>query len=268
MDDEGAQLHVGVAREPGVAPPRSVVLASRDHSPLKLLNPDNHGHAAWVYQSSYGGGLVGVDHVRLQVRVDDGASLFLSTQASSKVYREARSALTLDAAVGDDALFINWPDPVVCFAGAGLVQQQKVALERRGSLLLVDAFTSGRAARGERWQFERLESRVDVDVAGAPVLREALTLSGAHGALVERLRDFDAFATVVLAGPALSAVCEALDGQVRALQPGLAACSRTKFGAVLRLGAHDAGELGTRLKGLLGAHVHALLGDDPVARKW
>jgi urease accessory protein len=221
-----------------------------------------------VYQSSYGGGLVGEDHVRLQVRVDDGAALFLATQASSKVYREARSALTLDATVGDDALFINWPDPVVCFAGAALVQRQTVRLAARGSLLLVDAFTSGRAARGERWQFERLESRVDVDVAGAPVLREALTLSGAHGPLVERMADFEAFATVVLAGPALGGVCEAVDGQVRALQPGLAACSRARFGAVLRLGARDAGELAAQLKVLLGAHVHGLLGDDPIARKW
>ena len=40
---------------------RSVVRRAFATSPLRLLTPKNHGSAAWVYASSYGGGLLGGD---------------------------------------------------------------------------------------------------------------------------------------------------------------------------------------------------------------
>ena len=46
---------------------RSVVRRAYATSPLRLLTPKNHGSAAWVYASSYGGGLVGGDDLRLTV---------------------------------------------------------------------------------------------------------------------------------------------------------------------------------------------------------
>jgi urease accessory protein len=260
--EAGARLHVGLVAG------RSVVLAAQATSPLKLLTPDNHGRAVWVYQSSYGGGLVGADAVSLEVQVDAGAALFLTTQASSKVYRAARAQVTLEARLGDDALWVSWPDPVVCFEGAALVQRQVVHASASAGLVLVDAYTSGRAARGERWRFDAFESRLSLNIAGAPALREAVTLCAAHGSLVDRLQAFDAFATVVVAGPALQPVASQLEAQVKRLAPGLAAASRTRFGVVLRLGASDAGELAVTLRALLGEPVRALLGDDPLARKW
>ena len=41
--------------------------------------PDNHGHAAWVYTSSYGGGIVGGDALHLDIEV--GAEALLSFDA-------------------------------------------------------------------------------------------------------------------------------------------------------------------------------------------
>ena len=65
----------------------SVVTRAYATSPLRLLMPKNHGSAAWVYTSSYGGGLVDGDRIALDVDVGPGAAAFLSTQASTKVYR-------------------------------------------------------------------------------------------------------------------------------------------------------------------------------------
>src|SRR5262245_13535398 len=73
---------------------RTVVSRAYASSPLKLLMPRNHGHAAWVYTSTYGGGLVDGDDIALRVDVDAGATLFLSTQASTKVYRSPRGTRT------------------------------------------------------------------------------------------------------------------------------------------------------------------------------
>src|SRR4051812_14548503 len=76
---------------------RSVIAQAQSESPLRLLAPKNHGHGAWVYQSSYGGGFVGADDIALNIELDPDATLFLSSQSSSKVYRSARSRYSLQA---------------------------------------------------------------------------------------------------------------------------------------------------------------------------
>ena len=78
---------------------RSTVRRAYATSPLRFLTPGNHGRAAWVYAASYRGGLLGGDALRLTVRVGSDASAFVSTQASTKVYRSNDS--TSASGVGD-----------------------------------------------------------------------------------------------------------------------------------------------------------------------
>jgi urease accessory protein len=238
---------------------RSVVIGALAHSPLVLLNPRNHGHSAWVYQSSHGGGFVGGDEVALTVSVERGATLFLSSQASSKAYRATRAKVTLDVTVAAGATLVSWPDPVSCFTGASLSQRQSFSLEEGASLLAVDAYSAGRVARGERWAFERFDSRIHLDIAGVPTLRDAVLLSAEHGDLPARMSGAEAFATIIAAGPGVAPVVEALRAA-----PG---ASTWPWGLVLRLAAPSVERLTDRLRELLQPHVAALLGDDPWARK-
>jgi len=83
---------------------RSVVTRARSVAPLRLLAPASPGPAAWVYQSSLGGGFVGRD--ALEVEVAAGARLFLTSQASSKVYRRAVSRSRLDASIGEGGVLV------------------------------------------------------------------------------------------------------------------------------------------------------------------
>ena len=118
---------------------RSVVCRAWATSPLRLLTPRNHGHAAWVYTSSHGGGLVDGDDVAVEASVGPGAAAFLSTQSATKVYRSPRGTRTaLDADVGEGGLLVAAPDAVVCFAGSRYRQTQRIALSPGGRLVLVD----------------------------------------------------------------------------------------------------------------------------------
>ncbi len=249
---------------------RSVVVSARAGSPLTLLSPRNHGHAAWVYQSSHGGGFVGADDVQLAVDVAPQATLFLSSQASSKVYRAARSSYTLHATVGAGATLVSWPDPVVCFAGAAFAQRQHFAVDETANLVCVDAWTAGRVARGERWAFESLQSRITVEIGGKRSFHDAVLLSPAAGPLDLRMGPFTALATVVLAGPSLQRSCDEAAAHLAAAPLGLplVVASRWPWGLVVRVGAVGAESLSATLRALLGGPVTTLLGDDPWARKW
>src|SRR5689334_5875062 len=122
---------------------RSTVTQAYAASPLRLLMPKNHGRAAWIYTSSFGGGLVDGDRVSLDIEVDAGAMAFVSTQASTKVYRSVRGTnAELRARVGDDALLVLAPDPVVCFAASRYRQTQTFELAATASLVAVDWMTS------------------------------------------------------------------------------------------------------------------------------
>ena len=50
----------------------------------------------------------------------------------------------------------------MCFAGARYSQDVSVALEGGGSVLVLDGYACGRAARGERWKFAALRTRTAV----------------------------------------------------------------------------------------------------------
>jgi urease accessory protein len=249
---------------------RSIVACVLPAGPLRLLAPVGGGHAAWVYQSSLGGGFVGGDQLSLDVEVAPGAALYLSSQASSRVYRAARATFALDATVGADATLVAWPDPVACFAGASFDQTQRYALARDANLVVVDAWSAGRVARGERWAFERLAMRLAIAIDGEPVLDDALLLLGAHGDLAKRLGDHDAFATIALAGPRLVATCDLLAAAVasRPLASPLVTASRWPWGLVARIAARSTEALARATRELLGGCTRDLLGADPCARKW
>src|SRR6185503_3242739 len=180
---------------------RSVVRRAYATSPLRWLTPRNHGPAAWVYTSSYGGGLVGGDNLCLTISIGAGASAVVSSQASTKVYRSRdRSSAKIEATVSAGGHLVLWPDPVVCYAGSTFRQLQCVDLRDDGALVLVETMTSGRRASGERWQFVEYANRITVRQDGRVVLFDATRLSGVEGDLAARLGRFDVLCTVVIVG--------------------------------------------------------------------
>jgi urease accessory protein len=253
---------------------RTVVTRAYAESPLRLLTPRTHGSGAWVYSTTYGGGLVGGDVIDLAVRVGPGATALLATQASTKVYRSLRPCTQrLTAAVEAEGLLIVAPDPVVCFAGAQLTQEQSIELAESGSLLLIDWLSAGRLARGERWAFDHYASRIEVFRAGNRLLHDSLLLSPAHGPLAQRLRRFQVLATVVMIGPQLrtaaAAQLAALAAVPSARQPQLL-CVGSPLGgegALLRIGGASVEQVGRAVRALCCC-IPSLLGDDPFARKW
>lgn len=245
---------------------RSVLVGSHVEAPLQVLNPTADGAAAWVSLATLGGGLVGADAVELGLIVREGATLFVSSQATTKVYRGTHCQFLLDATVADGGVLVVWPEPVTCFAGARLVQRQRVQLSAGATLVFVDSFTAGRVSRGERWAFEHLEARLDVDVAGVPWLREGLLLSAAHGALVDRQGSMDAFANVVLWGQGAGEIMARARAAIE--QPRWSGAQLTMSdrapGALLRVAATTTQGLSRVLHDLLNTDVALLIGDRPL----
>ncbi len=273
MPHQNGQARLHVATIAG----RSAVLGSHARNPLRLLTPRIHGETVWAYTSNFGGGLVAGDQTRLELRLDPGARCFLSTQASTKIYRnpgQLPCSHELVATAGEDALLIVAPDPVQCFAESCYEQRQHFALSSSANLVVVDWMSAGRAARGERWKFHRYRSRNEIERDGKTLLLDTLLLDARDGALDSKFRGgrFNCLASVVLFGPRLLPHArEILDWH--AAQPIVPraslifAASPRYEGVLLRFAGTSVEEVGQAIRERIG-FVQDLLKDDPWCRKW
>jgi urease accessory protein len=245
-------------------------------SPLKLLVPRPRGESVWAYLSSFGGGMVAGDQTSLDVKVGDKARCFLSTQASTKVYRNPRkrpcSHSTL-ATLGEESLLALVPDPVQAFAGSTYSQRQTFHLPSSAGLVMVDWFCSGRAARGECWAFTRFQSRNEVFVDGQRLLVDSLLLDPADGSLTgnHRMGRFHCLALLLIVGAPFHAAVASLLAETGELPVTrraalLTSASPVRNGALLRIAGENVEEVGREIRRHI-AFLEPFLGDNPWRRK-
>jgi len=255
----------------------STVTSSCATSPLKLLTPCSRGKSVWAYASNFGGGLVAGDETRFDLRIGVGARCFLGTQASTKVYRNPAQlpcSHTTQAKLESGSLLVFAPDAVQAFAGSSYRQRQEFHLANEAGLVLLDWFTSGRAARGERWAFDNFQSRNDVFVDGQRVFVDSILLNADAGVIASphRVGRFNCFAMLLIVGQPLGEAAAALAAEISArpverAAPLLCSASPVQQGTVFRVAGEDVESVSRELKRQLG-FLTDFLGDDPWARKW
>jgi len=256
---------------------RSAVTSAYAANPMKLLTPIARGPGVWACTSSFGGGLVAGDRTRLELSVGPNACCFLGTQASTKIYRNAglrASGHHTLATLGEQARLIFAPEPVQPFTQSSYEQRQEFRLAAGAGLALVDWFSAGRVARGERWAFQRFHGRNEVFLSGERIFLDALALDAATGSLgaPHVTGRFNCFALLLLAGEPMRPAAADLLAEYAAWPVArgaklLASASPLAHGAVLRLAGEDLEAVGRELHRQLG-FTAAWLGDNPWARKF
>lgn len=151
--------------------------------PLQALEPmdlDGDG-AATLLLLNPTGGLLGGDRLETAVALGPGSRVCLSTPSATRVYRSrgAASIQRLAIDVGAGAVLEWVPDHLIPSPGARLRQSTEVALAGDATLLYLDSWATGRAARDEAWGFDLLDSSLLVRDPVGPLLRERTVLAGA-----------------------------------------------------------------------------------------
>ena len=242
------------AADPGLSPParigrdgalrlrverqreRSVVTACRWTLPLQVLAPLALPDPAVVVSLlNPTGGVLGGDRLAIDVGVGPGAHACLTTPSATKVYRTAGEPAVqiVRLAVGPGAI-VEWlPDHTIPFAGSDFRQSVEAEVADGGCLVLVDAFSAGRVAAGERWRFRRLESALTVRGPRGEVVHDRFVLSGAADGL-GATEGADYFATlIVVASRGLDALADAAPGLAARTAGARAAGARLEGGALV-----------------------------------
>ena len=265
--------HLGIEVVSG----QSAVTSLWAASPLKILTPRARGPSVWACLSTLGGGLVAGDEIAVTLNLSEQARCLLSTQASTKVYRNPNCrpcSHRLRAQLGSGSLLAFLPDPVQAFTGSRYRQQQEFSLAAESGLVLVDWLCSGRIARGERWAFLRFQSRNEISLGGSRVLVDSLLLDPADAGRgdCQRMGRFNCLALVVVIGEPLRAASAGLLEEIASLPlprraPLVCSASPIAHGALIRLAGESVEAVRREIHRLL-AFLPQFLHDDPWSRKW
>ncbi len=253
---------------------KTVLTRAVASSPLRFLQPRNSGSAAWVYAATYGGGLVGGDTIDIDIAIQAGAHAFVSTQASTKIYRSARpTSQRLRADIADNGLLVLLPDPISPFAASRYSQEQQLTLSVDASLVAVDWMTAGRVRSGERWAFTSYAATTVLKRKNRVIWHDAMRLSPDDGEIAERMGRFNVLASSVAIGPAVGAAARRLVGAigeapvVTRANLLLSAAPLDDDGVLLRVAGTSAQQVSEVLRQHLN-FIPPLLGDDPWATRW
>lgn len=148
--------------------------------PLQVLEPihlDGDGVATLMLLNPTGGLLAG-DRLDSEIVVGPGCHVCCATPSATRVYRSPGPPAVQRVAIriGGGASLEWHPDHLIPSPGARLCQATEVSMAGDATLLYLDAWATGRGARGEAWGFDRLDSGLLVRDAAGPLLRERSVL--------------------------------------------------------------------------------------------
>lgn len=176
----------------------------------------------------------------MEIRVDAKTSLFLLTQASTKIYgtksdaaahhhsgqvkcfncasirNVERTEFIVSTILEMESFLCLLPHPITAYQGSRYMQHQKIQIQDSTlwahwpTLIWLDWFTSGRKSRGEIWQMDRLITRNSLYYGENLLWRDNIQLDQSISSIKHSLLPFHVCASLILAGPQLENVCDGL----------------------------------------------------------
>jgi urease accessory protein len=228
----------------------------REDGPLRVRCPGPISDELEAVIVNTGGGVAGGDRLRLDVTVEPGARLVVTTAAAEKVYRTLEAAATIDAklSVGAAASLAWMPQEMILFDRARLKRAIDIDLAADARLLLAEAIVFGRSGMGEAVHDGFLSDRWRLRRGGRLIHAEAMRLDGAVARKLAQpavAKGGIALATVLIVpgDEVTAATIRALSDQLR----GEAGVSAWNGFAMVRLCAADGGTLRHDLIAVLSA---------------
>jgi urease accessory protein len=236
----------------------------REDGPLRVRCPGPISDELEAVIVNTGGGVAGGDRLRLDVTVEQGARLVVTTAAAEKVYRTLEAAATIDVklSVGAAASLAWMPQEMIVFDRARLKRAIDIDLAADARLLLAEAIVFGRSGMGEAVHDGFLFDRWRLRRGGRLIHAEAMRLDGAVANKLAQpavAKGGIALATVLIVPGEEAAGVRALGNRLR----GEAGASTWNGLTVVRLCAPD----GAALRHDLLAVLAALRGA-PLPRLW
>ncbi len=192
-------------------------------APVHLSKPFHDEGALVLNLVSPTAGLLEGDRVRVDMTIQPGARVMLTTPAASRVHtmRGGHAEVTQRFRVEAGGSLDWWPELLIPQRSARYAQRTSLDLAAGAELLYFESLAPGRAAAGELFEYAELRWAMDLRIDGRLLGRERYALAPGNGSLTALRRYFPGayYASALLVSPSLApdAACWEM---LRALQCG------------------------------------------------
>ena len=126
-----------------------------------------------------GGGYVDGDSYLTEVTVSESATLALTTQASTKVYKSPRfgACQTADYFLKEDSSLYVKQDPLILYKDASFTQSTHVYMTSSSTFYYTDIVTPGWSKDGQLFQYKKVTSKMKIFVDGRLAVFDHLHLN-------------------------------------------------------------------------------------------
>lgn len=180
--------------------------------PLRVVRAfDLAEGGALVHLHNLSGGVLGGDHLELNVEVAPGAHAQLTGTSATRVYRSRGEGLTAnqltEVRVGENGLLEFLAEPVIPFAGSRYRQQARIELAPGAGLFWWETVAPGREAKGEVFEYDLFQTHLDLYGGERLLALERLRLEPKLSALTSpaRLGPYRYFSTFYICRVGLEA---------------------------------------------------------------
>ncbi|TWD51350.1 urease accessory protein [Arthrobacter sp. AG367] len=138
---------------------------------LRVLRPhylDDSGQVCYVVVNP-GAAYLGADLFLVDVEVQAGADLLLTTQSATKVYRTPGSFAEqrMTVRLGEGARLELMPDQLIAYRQASYRQRTSVTLRPSSSLVMAEVVTPGWSPDGAAFRYQEVRLRNDIHIEAA-----------------------------------------------------------------------------------------------------
>lgn len=157
------RLSLGVGRRPAG---ESYACRQFHEGALRVMRPhylDDTGQVSYTVINP-GGGYLGGDHYEVDLTVEQDASLLLTTQSATKVYRTPQGPATQmnRITLHPGATLESLPDQLIVYRQGSYRQHTIVTMDPAASLVLAEVITPGWSPDGQSFGYHELRLRTEV----------------------------------------------------------------------------------------------------------
>jgi urease accessory protein len=155
---------------------------------LRVRFPNGSGAALEAVVANVAGGMAGGDRYKIEIRLDEGAAVRLTTAAAEKIYRSLGADTEIDVTleIGRGGSLFWLPQETILFNGSRLERCIDVDLATGADLLMAESIVFGRSAMGETVASGFFSDRWRVRLDGRLVFADSTRL---HGDVAQRLTE-------------------------------------------------------------------------------
>ena len=150
------------------------------HGAFKVMRPIYHekNNYPCYYLLNPGGGYLDGDRYRMNINLDEGSELTLTTQSSTKVYKtpnkEAYQENTFNLKKYSYLEYI--PDALIAYKDAKYLQKNRINMEKGSTLIYSDILTPGWSPEGDHFSYEEIRLKTEIYMERELVLYDHILL--------------------------------------------------------------------------------------------